>query len=84
MSLSGRVAIVTGSGRGPGLAYGGGPGRQGDSVVINGIDVEVAAERVGLIETDGGQLPSLLWWAPRKQPISGWGSRGPSRGSWGG
>ena len=45
MSLSGKVAIVTGSGRGLGLAYARELARQGAAVVVNDVDAEVAARR---------------------------------------
>lgn len=51
MSLEGKVAIVTGSGRGLGLAYAQELARQGASVVINDVDADTAASAVASIET---------------------------------
>ena len=50
MSLSGKVAIVTGSGRGLGLAYARELARQGAAVVVNDVDAEVAADAVRTIQ----------------------------------
>ena len=60
MSLSGKVAIVTGSGRGLGLAYARELARQGAAVVINDVDADVAAEAVRTIEADGGKAAADL------------------------
>ena len=60
MSLSGKVAIVTGSGRGLGLAYAKELARQGAAVVINDVDADVAAEAVRTIEADGGRAVSVV------------------------
>ncbi|HAP89424.1 MAG TPA: dehydrogenase [Arthrobacter bacterium] len=60
MSLSGKVAIVTGSGRGLGLAYARELARQGTAVVINDVDAAVAAEAVALIESDGGRAVAVV------------------------
>jgi NAD(P)-dependent dehydrogenase (short-subunit alcohol dehydrogenase family) len=60
MSLSGKVAIVTGSGRGLGLAYARELANQGAAVVINDVDAAVAAEAVALIESDGGRAVSVV------------------------
>ena len=60
MSLSGKVAIVTGSGRGLGLAYARELARQGAAVVINDVDAAVAAEAVGIIEADGGRAVAVI------------------------
>ncbi len=65
MSLSGKVAIVTGSGRGLGLAYARELARQGAAVVINDVDAEVAAEAVRTIEADGGRAAAVV--APGRQ-----------------
>ncbi len=46
MSLDGKVAIVTGSGRGLGLAYAQELARRGASVVVNDVDREAAADAV--------------------------------------
>ena len=60
MSLSGKVAIVTGSGRGLGLAYARELARQGAAVVINDVDAGVAAEAVRTIEADGGRAVAVV------------------------
>jgi NAD(P)-dependent dehydrogenase (short-subunit alcohol dehydrogenase family) len=59
MSLDGKVAIVTGSGRGLGLAYARQLARQGASVVVNDVDAEAAAEAVATIEAAGGRAVAL-------------------------
>jgi NAD(P)-dependent dehydrogenase (short-subunit alcohol dehydrogenase family) len=60
MSLSGKVAIVTGSGRGLGLAYARELARQGAAVVINDVDADVASEAVRTIEADGGKAAAVV------------------------
>lgn len=60
MSLSGKVAIVTGSGRGLGLAYARELARQGAAVVINDVDADVAAEAVRTVEADGGRAAAVV------------------------
>lgn len=60
MSLSGKVAIVTGSGRGLGLAYARELARQGAAVVINDVDADVAADAVRTIEADGGRAAAVV------------------------
>ena len=54
MDLSGKVAIVTGSGRGLGLAYATELARAGAAVVVNDVDPAVAQEAVGTITAAGG------------------------------
>ena len=54
MDLSGKVAIVTGSGRGLGLAYAVELARAGASVVVNDVDAAVADEAVRSITDAGG------------------------------
>ena len=49
MSLEGKVAIVTGSGRGLGLAYAQELARHGAAVVVNDVDETTAAEAVASI-----------------------------------
>lgn len=60
MSLSGKVAIVTGSGRGLGLAYARELARQGAAVVVNDVDAEVAAEAVKIIGAEGGRAVAVV------------------------
>lgn len=60
MSLDGKVAIVTGSGRGLGLAYAQELARQGASVVINDVSADAAAEAVASIETAGGKAVAVV------------------------
>ena len=60
MSLSGKVAIVTGSGRGLGLAYARELARQGAAVIINDVDADVAGEAVRTIESDGGRAAAVV------------------------
>lgn len=59
MSLDGKVAIVTGSGRGLGLAYAQELARQGASVVINDVSADAAAEAVATIEAAGGKAVAV-------------------------
>ena len=54
MDLSGKVAIVTGSGQGLGLAYATELARSGAAVVVNDIDKAVAEAAVKSIATAGG------------------------------
>lgn len=60
MSLAGKVAIVTGSGRGLGLSYAQELARQGASIVINDVDESVAAEAVASITAAGGKAVSVV------------------------
>ena len=60
MSLSGKVAIVTGSGRGLGLAYARELARQGAAVVVNDVDAGVAADAVRTIQSDGGRAAAVV------------------------
>ncbi|MDQ1204848.1 SDR family NAD(P)-dependent oxidoreductase [Microbacterium sp. SORGH_AS_0862] len=60
MSLDGKVAIVTGSGRGLGLAYAQELARQGARVVVNDVDAATAAEAVSSIEREGGQAVAVV------------------------
>ena len=60
MSLNGKVAIVTGSGRGLGLAYAAELARQGASVVVNDVDAETAASAVASIERQGGTAVAVV------------------------
>lgn len=54
MNLSGKVAIVTGSGRGLGLAYAAELARSGAAVVVNDVDAAVADSAVASITAAGG------------------------------
>jgi len=60
MSLAGKVAIVTGSGRGLGLAYAQELARQGAAVVINDVDEQVAGEAVATITAAGGKAVAVV------------------------
>jgi NAD(P)-dependent dehydrogenase (short-subunit alcohol dehydrogenase family) len=60
MSLAGKVAIVTGSGRGLGLAYAQELARQGAAVVINDVDEQVAREAVESITGAGGKAVAVV------------------------
>jgi NAD(P)-dependent dehydrogenase (short-subunit alcohol dehydrogenase family) len=53
-SLAGKAAIVTGAGRGLGLAYAEALARAGAAVVVNDVDAEMAAAAVDAINADGG------------------------------
>jgi NAD(P)-dependent dehydrogenase (short-subunit alcohol dehydrogenase family) len=55
MNLDGRVAVVTGSGRGIGRAYARALAEAGCSVVINDVDADVADETVQAITAGGGR-----------------------------
>ena len=55
MDLGGKVAVVTGSGRGIGRAYAQALAQSGASVVINDIDGDVAEETVAAITKAGGK-----------------------------
>ena len=59
MSLDGKVAIVTGSGRGLGLAYAQELARQGASVVVNDVSADAAADAVASIEAAGGKAVAV-------------------------
>lgn len=58
--LTGKVAIVTGSGRGLGLAYAAELARQGASVVVNDVDAATAASAVATIEAGGGTAVAVV------------------------
>ncbi|MGO1409952.1 MULTISPECIES: SDR family NAD(P)-dependent oxidoreductase [unclassified Microbacterium] len=60
MSLNGKVAIVTGSGRGLGLAYAQELAKQGASVIVNDVDEAVANEAVASIEQSGGTASAVV------------------------
>jgi NAD(P)-dependent dehydrogenase (short-subunit alcohol dehydrogenase family) len=54
VDLTGKVAVVTGSGRGLGLAYATELARRGAAVVINDVDAGVAQDAVSAIAAEGG------------------------------
>lgn len=60
MSLRGKVAIVTGSGRGLGLAYAQELARQGASIIINDVDAQVAEDAVKSIVDAGGRAAAVV------------------------
>ncbi|MFJ2506959.1 SDR family oxidoreductase [Arthrobacter citreus] len=60
MSLQGKAAIVTGSGRGLGLAYARELARQGAAVVVNDVDAAVAEEAAATITADGGRAVAVV------------------------
>ncbi|MFH8484246.1 SDR family NAD(P)-dependent oxidoreductase [Streptomyces longisporoflavus] len=55
VDLSGKVAVVTGSGRGLGLAYASALARAGASVVVNDVDEAAAEQAVKTITEAGGR-----------------------------
>jgi NAD(P)-dependent dehydrogenase (short-subunit alcohol dehydrogenase family) len=60
MSLDGKVAIVTGSGRGLGLAYAQELARQGASVIVNDVDQAIADAAVASIADAGGTAIAVV------------------------
>ncbi len=60
MSLDGKVAIVTGSGRGLGLAYAQELARQGASVVVNDVDRAAATAAAQSIVDAGGRAATVV------------------------
>lgn len=60
MSLAGKVAIVTGSGQGLGLAYAQELARQGAAVVINDVNKDVADAAVASITDAGGSATAVV------------------------
>lgn len=59
MALSGKVAIVTGSGRGLGLAYARRLASKGAAVIVNDVDAAVAEEAAAGIRDAGGQAVAV-------------------------
>ncbi|WP_404429664.1 SDR family oxidoreductase [Microbacterium lacus] len=57
--LEGKVAIVTGSGRGLGLAYAHELARQGAAVVVNDVDREIAEAAASAIAEAGGRAVAV-------------------------
>jgi len=60
VSLAGRTAIVTGSGRGLGAAYARGLAAAGAAVVVNDVSEEAAAETVDAIRGSGGAAAAYV------------------------
>ncbi|MET0133970.1 MAG: SDR family oxidoreductase [Kibdelosporangium sp.] len=60
MDLSGKVAVVTGSGRGLGRAYAEALAAAGAAVVVNDVDSEAAAQVVKAITESGGRATSVI------------------------
>lgn len=60
IDLSGRVAVVTGSGRGLGRAYAQALAAAGAAVVVNDVDAEAAAETAQLVEATGGRVAVVV------------------------
>ncbi len=60
MLLAGKVAVVTGSGRGLGLAYAQELARHGASVVINDVDEDAAAQATALLEAAGAKVATVV------------------------
>lgn len=60
MDLSGKAAIVTGSGQGLGLAYARELAARGASVVINDVRAETAEQAVADITRSGGRAVSVV------------------------
>lgn len=59
MPLNGKVAIVTGSGRGLGLAYALELARQGAAVVVNDLDRSMTQDAVAAVEAAGGRAAAV-------------------------
>ncbi len=60
MSLAGKVAIVTGSGRGLGLSYAQELARQGAAVVVNDVDPAAVEAAVSSITETGGKAAGVV------------------------
>ncbi|WP_066902618.1 SDR family oxidoreductase [Millisia brevis] len=59
VDLTGKVAVITGSGRGLGLAYARALAAAGASVVVNDVDEQVAADAAASIRAAGGNASHL-------------------------
>lgn len=69
MDLTGKVAVVTGSGRGLGLAYATELARSGAAVVVNDVDEAVADAAVKSIADAGGTaVAEVVRSAPARPP----------------
>ncbi|MFI7024974.1 SDR family oxidoreductase [Micromonospora sp. NPDC049900] len=60
MSLDGKVAIVTGAGRGLGLAYARQLAERGAAVVVNDVDEQATADAVAAIRAAGGRAVAVV------------------------
>ncbi|MEP9416094.1 SDR family NAD(P)-dependent oxidoreductase [Gordonia sp. VNQ95] len=60
MDLTGKVAVVTGSGQGLGLAYARELARRGAAVVVNDVSADTAASAVAAITADGGRAVAVV------------------------
>lgn len=60
MDLTGKVAVVTGSGRGLGLAYAEALAAAGAAVVVNDVDETAAKDAVSRIEAAGGRATAVV------------------------
>ncbi|WHU47122.1 SDR family NAD(P)-dependent oxidoreductase [Gordonia sp. L191] len=60
MDLNGKVAVVTGSGQGLGLAYARELARRGAAVVVNDVSEETAQAAVAAITADGGRAVAVV------------------------
>ena len=60
ISLDGKVAVVTGSGRGIGLAAAQALAAAGAAVVVNDVDEQVAAQAVQSIQQNGGKAVAAI------------------------